>query len=819
MEIYHTPAILREWMIPAPGAEVEIQGLARPHDGAGGRFVALEVNPGSYDPQTPPGVLMTSQVSRGVIWVRQFEGPVNPRWWGARGGAIQAQNAAISAESNQLSTAHDYGNTDVTGWAVAVAGAGPGGSTLRARVVGREGPVLLLDTAAHETVAGAEYMAGPDDTAAIQAALDWAICGEYQRRRLGATSWPDGCPVGGAAYLPPGQYLITDTLHMGYGFTGASGGYAGPTYAGGLLRGDRYGYGGSTILAAFDDRPAIAVQGGRGTRIEAVGLVGLNKAATMGGVPAVNMADPSDSTAWHSPHLPASAHGRYTPYAAIAIDPYCGPTPPGGGYPPVTYPSWVGGAGPIQQYRKGQSSHVGIEGVRFEGFAVGVAVQPCDYDGNADFVRIKDCVFLRTTYPISVGNTQSRNVEVSSCAFAMFHTALTTGVVGRQNGKLGGVASNCSFGEGVQIIDCPNPRAAGPLEIVNCQSEALWRLGRWGQGNTPGSALSFRGGQYGFHLQLMGYGIPAAMLESGAPSGVSMRGATLINYYHLAVLDGHAPSWLLDGVIAQPTPSGPLESWEQQGWTFLAGVMHRPEDSHACRPSHSRLHPRPMYRRNGSEVSVPQIDDVDLCVGSRSISAWSRAAAPAADIDQVVQLPRMWHTLGGVTDWDLKGRNLVFTRAQQPHEAQLHGPMPGDVLWHAPSGSVFFVSGRDGDQVTAVLQTNYRDADGVIEHGRPIEPVDALHVGNSRMYMPTYATYATATLQSPVLTAVGRPGGNGSYLPGEIQVGDWLWPYGGDIWIDARHCQVVAVANGTITLSGAPSMAGRRRLAFFIRGE
>lgn len=811
MNTYQTIRGLRD-ATPPYGVLAECMGYHEPHDGGGGMFLCVERSPLEqypHDPDNGGTILRTSHPHR--VWVRLFDGPVTPRMFGAHGAAALSLSGAMDAGSRHLQTGHFFGIANPIGWTVMVDGAGPEGAILHSTIeeISYKGRLTLADIA-HANVQGVtQVMMGPDDTKAIQGAIDWSIYGAHQARVAGL-QLPPGCPVGGECYIPPGTYLTTDTIWLGYGGPGG-------VYAGGKLRAARPGPGGVEILATKGDRLAIAVQGARQSTVEGLQLTGPNMGhlMTTGWIPP-SIHDPSDASAWVSPSLPPSATGRYSIHAAIAIDPHSGPRPEQS-YPDVTYPPW---AGSVEPYNKGQSSGVIVQRCVIQGFVAGIANQPCDYDGNGDFTRIRDCTITRCVYPVSVGNTQSRNVEVSNTTASTFHTAITTGIVGRQNGKLGGIISNCSFGDGIQLIDCPNPSVAGPVTMLNCQSEGLWRLGKWGAGVGPKGPLTIRGGIFAFNHQSPEHGIPAELLEAGAPASVTLEDCALVNYQVAAIIGGDTPGLRLDNVRLVPMPQS-LTPWEMRARTFLGGVMFTPSSGHSCRPAHCRIAPGEMHDPDtGQRIFVGQLDAVELSDGKRCLSAWSRQAAPISQPDQVVPIPRLWSALGKGS-WDLDGLELTMTMPfeQSAWDAVLQGPNAGDVLWDSASCSIFFVHSREGQQVKATLQNNYRKVDGAVEYFRPITAYGHIYVGLSRLYMPSHYTQATSHADSPTLTDVGRGDGYGGYLPVDVRVGDYIWQNGqaDGAWVHPANSRVVAVGSNSIDLHGQVRRSGSQRLSFFVR--
>jgi hypothetical protein len=87
------------------------------------------------------------------------------------------------------------------------------------------------------------------------------------------------------------------------------------------------------------------------------------------------------------------------------------------------------------------------------GFAVAIAIQPADSDGNGDFVKITRSHIEHCVYAIAVGNGQSRNIAIRDCTYACVHTFVTNKHVGRGIGTLGGPIDNVSGGVSYQFMD------------------------------------------------------------------------------------------------------------------------------------------------------------------------------------------------------------------------------------------------------------------------------------------------------------------------------------------------------------------------------
>lgn len=351
------------------------------------------------------------------------------------------------------------------------------------------------------------------------------------------------------AWIPAGKFAFYDTIHAGYG-GGTIGNYshvnirgAGALYAGhaGLP-----GFPGTGIYAGFSDRPFISVQGQRDCTISDIGIFGLyakyvidNNLAVTSGLLALNpTGDDRDINLWFDPNLDRMHDGRYTPYAAIAVDPFSGTRPalaawvgstayqtgdvrfvnskvyvarnygtsassggPSGttvseadgtmlwaymgaysagspnqyvSYNDVTYPAYSGVGS--TQYGKGQSSKVTVERCNFEGFVSTVVVQPSGNDANGDFLTVRDCLIQFSKYAIEICQTQSRNVAVSNVTGNQIFTFLEGAAHGKRQGRFQGPVVNVSLSATMNLFNALAAYLA-PVTFQDCYIESLDRLG------------------------------------------------------------------------------------------------------------------------------------------------------------------------------------------------------------------------------------------------------------------------------------------------------------------------------------------------------
>lgn len=344
-----------------------------------------------------------------------------------------------------------------------------------------------------------------DDTRAIQAAIDHAL----QARKV-------------AVHLPAGRYRTTDTLHLGYGddfTTLALEGEGAPSYAGHSA--------GAVILPERIDRPALNIQGARDSAVRNICIVGRNFAyglekTTSSGARKgdyIGVADPVAAN-WLAPALRGGLK-PFAPYAGITIDAYAAPPRPDS-YPPPPFPSWKARAAVPEARRF--SSHVEIANCWLGGFGVCIAVQPCDADGNGDFLRVSGTTFYASAYGIAVGNAQSRNVAIRDCIYTYLHTFVTNRHFGRGIGMMGGPIENVGGNASYQMLDLLAARA-GPVIVSSAYFEAHSRIGVWSNNSDFNPAIEFQSCFFNLGEDLLEVAT-GALLECGAKGTVRFSGCT-----------------------------------------------------------------------------------------------------------------------------------------------------------------------------------------------------------------------------------------------------------------------------------------------------
>ncbi len=621
----------------------------------------------------------------------------------------------------------------------------------------------------------------------------------------------------GVVYIPGGDYDVDETIHVGYGVDG---------FYGTSLEGDgRFGIAfppsGTILRTTKSDRPCISVQGGRSIKIRALSLSGPNlsylQTNALGYLnPPVNGVDDLDVANWISPSMDAKFNGRYTPCAAIAIDPYSGPQPVDH-YPDVYYPPFLGA---VSQYNKNFTSAVAIEDVYAEGFCVPVAVQPCDADGNGDFVYLRDCVFSYNVYGVvSVGNTQSRSLSGDNLNTAQFHTAITNSTHGRQTGKIGADWRNCTFGACIQWLDVPAAGYAGAVRFVGCYGEVVWRLGVWGSNAATNCPLSFEACEISFDGQTNFRGIPVNLLEATA-TNVSIRSSTFTNYASTCGMGGQARFFSIDG-LQLGTVSSRTNTYEKIAHNFLSGgIMFNPQED--GKPSLCAIKPVTKYNLDSGANIGTSVTANGIGVDRTScVPAWISTACNANTIGADQVIPPLWQVYAKTTfAVSLTGRTLTLT-LPGGFQPSITGTEPGDVIFDDNTQLVFFIRSRVGSVVTAVLQNGYKNSVVNVPFS---STVGNFYFGNARAYLTQYYLNATFSTGSTTVSSVARADGYGGIVTTNMANGDFVfvWPsqYKADFSFSDSAATISSLTDGSpgsLVLGAVPLRSETRSLGFLIR--
>jgi hypothetical protein len=320
------------------------------------------------------------------------------------------------------------------------------------------------------------FGSGTDDTAAIQAAIDFIIYSEVPKKSR-ELKFNAGC------------YRTTDVIHLGYGqqyssiiLSGAGKSYPYDNNANAMY--------GTCFQADQVDRPCFNIQGARNTTIQGIKIWGQNDFQGSG-----YSRDMLNISNYYDPGTMGTVRdSRYGPYAAISVDAYTseGGVRPEDGYPDPAYPIYI-----TPGWDKKTSSVINIIDCSIANFICGIVVMPSGGDQNGDFINIDKCNINSNKFGISVGQTQAREVNITNSQIDLAYVLLTTGHHGKLQGKLTSFIG-CHF-SGNQLFYCKESPYNSPTKFLNCYAENIYNLGWFGDNRTNNLPISFDGCQFSFN--------------------------------------------------------------------------------------------------------------------------------------------------------------------------------------------------------------------------------------------------------------------------------------------------------------------------------
>lgn len=639
-----------------------------------------------------------------------------------------------------------------------------------------------------------------DDTQAIQTAIDFAM---YKDPPTNSAQPLEVLIIGP-------RCLISDTIHLGYGET-----IHGVSVRGvGRKRRAESVYVGTALIATFTDRPIINFQGIRGGLLRDIWIEG---ALDFSGVDPHGY-DVTLEATWDA----LGGNGRYNPYAGISIDAFSGPRPVGS-YPDATYPAVLG---PQAQYDKTFSSDILIDNVGIRSVNTAVVVQPGNFDANADFLKVVNCNFEECKYGISVGNGQSRNVEVRNLIGAAMFVAFTNTAHGRQVGRFGGPIENVSLGRFIgRIFEFGSTTQLGTTLFTTLYVENLDRIGDFTGDTSSEGTLTFDSCLFSFRHDDT-RGVPASVMGEANSSNIVFRACRFVNAP--SVYSFKLPRVYFEqcSVSAADRDSGTVPLYQAFAHNALSGgavldpLNLRPQQ---IRFSRADLTTGTIVDDLGPDEGFFQQSGRDTCI---PLAVWEfsraseRYSMPTRKRFNYFERSRGSH----FTSVDLAGKTLTLVfNSLTDHEAMRLGVLPGDIIRDKTTGMVFFIRSRTGTTVVAEAQNNYRDTGGGVF--ATLEPFDAASGGlqfiNSRFFTPSYLTLGDFTDGSAIATAVARNDGYSAYLDVDVLPGDYLFADQDPDRIFANgEGEVISIdtASDAMTFAGnARASVSRKQLSQWIR--
>lgn len=611
-----------------------------------------------------------------------------------------------------------------------------------------------------------------DDTSAIQEMIDFIY---YPQGSTAIASTVEGVIVGP-------NCKTTDTIHAGYG-TDFRGGIT-IRGMGAKRRGEAQNVG-TTIEPTFTDRPVFNFQGARRAVLKDIYIDGALDYSSIG----TTGAGPTQEATWTA----IGGTKRYAPYAAITVDAYSGTEPSGGAgtdtepYPDVTYPSFLGG---VSQYSKGSSSQVLIENVGARNFNTMIAVQPSDISANGDFTQVVRCFVENCVYGVSVGTSQSRNLEVDGLEGLNIYAGIVTNKHGQQIGQLGGPVRNTSFGGFVgRIFELASLSAANSPHFTNCFAEGLHQIGEIVGAGSTDTNLTFDSCNFNFrHSDTNGH--PAQVLIGSTRGEITFNGGKVIGFDSVAVFQPLRVTF--NNTSVQPD-NARAKTYEQIAHNTLSGGVLTETQT----PLPQQLQFKPFDVNAGTSVaSTPVATDDMYDFTDRQHAGWPlacRIAHRRGKIDNgigQVERPYLFKsiaksafdsvTLGAGTS----GRVLTLVDSTFGEVKILDSIANSCIIRDINTDTVWFIRSFDTGTGTIIAeQQNNYISDGASGFDR-IEAVSdtsgSLEFIQSLLFTPDTPLKGDTSTSSADLTNLETmaPGGQttgGASANNELVAGDWFY--------------------------------------------
>lgn len=641
----------------------------------------------------------------------------------------------------------------------------------------------------------------------------------------------------GDAGFASGNYSISNTIQIARGIQVGGG----PSGSGGRFVGAGRGffsdpnYGGTQFTLTAKDRPALAVQGGRHNEIRDLGLLGQLAAyiETNSLGAQTSALDETVAANWDGNGI---ADKQYAPLAAIALDPRAGVDPGGGsGYPDFGDPAW-GGA--VQTpYGRGISSLVKIENVDIRGFNVGIALNPSNLYYQTDFVTTAHCQFQSCKWGISIGPTQSRQTTIRNVQFNNVFCCLTNTHNGLEEGQFGCTVVDTSLSACTKWFDFKQ-QFTGGITFLQCYGEQGLYIGDLRNGSIVDPPISFVGGLADFLF--------AAASKTGAypyllgdPANVIFStGRVRFQSFQLNVLDV-APLMVmnldLDGLEVQATAAQSnmgtyARSLAHNGTLGLVGPVE------GLRSGMQRVRGQIVNLGTFNLIGSVWTDNTHRASNRAAcLPYWMRRAIPASDLDDnyAVNVPLFSYaqannaiTSFAIADGVMTG-NLAGITADIGYYTRAIAP--GRVFKDDSTGSWWYISAFNygtGD-FTAKILSGWRKPAGVkvLYQAIVISGGYTFTFYQTGFFTPSKPLYGTLTAGSPIITNLHAADGSTAWLPGEIEIGDYLWidprdlapPFTASTYGNKVTAKDLGGAH-TITMNGNALVSGTGRLELFIRG-
>jgi len=658
----------------------------------------------------------------------------------------------------------------------------------------------------------ASNVTGTDNRAAIQAMIDYAAANNNAEFDI-----------------DEGKYRVDGMLRLGGAnfnakrFTGGSR----PSYSGVA--------GGVTIYCTAVDRPCIDMAGQRAGLLSGVALIGPNRNYAQYAQWFTRTISPNEAD-WLSPELTRSGSSpgglqRYSPLAAVAIDALrgsCGAAPYAGTYDDAA------------------SSDITIEHLSISGFAVGVTGPNCA-DTQGDFTRIRDIAFDAVIVPVSVGNSQSRGVEIRNLIVGGCHSAITGTRFGGRIGKFGGPIENVSLDGCYQLFDFTGLSYSGPLHFRHVYSEGGVRIGRAVCAAAFCPDVTIDGADWQLDNALTGQ-IPARLIETGGKQNVILSNNTTVTPPRITTLahspgGGQAMSLTMDGgAVLGPGYNGiggPGGSAALQAAINATGGINlgtaalntlNLNQAYVRAPFKAAFYSSPSGGIGSHSHAESIVFDASGSLNRAPLTLVARRFVDANGREWKLQRPApalldLSAPALVATGMSLSCDTLSFTYAGSYQAlGGVYALQPGYLLEHDPTGINFVVTSvtaSAGDwAVVAQQQNGISVTPGTNTCAANTITAPTLQSGYTFVFptgfaLPKQVNFGRFTAGSSSVTNVSRGDGNGADLASWFAAGDILFSADVDLALDplpilkrTTLASVTPGSPGSLTLSAAAAATG-----------
>jgi hypothetical protein len=653
-----------------------------------------------------------------------------------------------------------------------------------------------------------ESLTGTDNIVAMQAAIDFAMQNGYTD-----------------ITIPLGKYLISDTLHAGWG----DGFYQ--IHIRGIERMATGFDTGVNIYTTKTDRPCLSLQGTRSASVQGIAFIGRMKQFTefAQGFSHLLSSDPLD---WVDPRFVPTGNNPgglqlSAPWACITQDAYSG-SQPTIHYPNRTYPAWVIAKGYSTQYGGAFSSNILIQDCSISGFAA-LIVSGINTDSQGDFLKMNRLSLEACAYGASIGNNQSRNVLFENIDAARYHTLFSGTNLGKQDGEIVGPLDNISGGNAYQFFDFTSLAITGTLTIKNLYCEDQIRIGNMIGGTSIPGTIIFKGGF--IDCQTISGRLPASLLTMGQFGQVVFDGTTIDYTYRIAniangggVLKLMAGGWNLANV-------NPSTVAQQRAINYCGGFLAGTSRFNALGRNNFKVDMANMSYYPTLNAGITNLYHDDEIKFLSSAGALNRSPMTQAAKRYVDQQHRQWRmtvppevTISITPGYSNDVMTFSYASGLQTNVNVMYNLTVGDMLYHPPTGTIFVITAigsvsggfypittQQQNNITVDSSNNFQS-----QNNTDTTLVGGVIIVKTEAVIPATLEYATFASGSGNLTNISDGTGTSS-MAGDYVNGDYFfgvpnpaetyrqWPVTAGSTISA----IVDGTPGTATLSANAIVSGR----------